>query len=337
MDKVLVTGARGFVGRHTLVPLLAAGYDVHGVTSRAIPRGGFETSRGVRLRPDQEGSETAGTDDPRVTWHRANLLDLDAAEALVDRVRPDGLLHLAWVVEHGKYWTDRRNYQWLSASVALLQRFVERGGRQVVVAGTSTEYDWTALGNGVCHETRTPRHPRTPYGQTKDVLRRTLEGDEALSALRVGWGRLFQVYGPYEQPGRLVPSVIRALLRGEPARVSSGRQVRDFIDVRDAARALVVLLSSRVTGAVNVANGQPVAVATVLRMLGEITGRPELVQLGVLSDRPDDPQALVADVGLLTDAVQFRAMHPLDDGLRETVAWWQRRSEVEQIDTGAKG
>ena len=72
---------------------------------------------------------------------------------------------------------------------------------------------------------------------------------------------MFFLYGPHEHPDRLVSSVILSLLRGEPAKCSHGRQIRDYMHVQDVANGLVALLDSDVRGAVNVSSGQ----ATTLR------------------------------------------------------------------------
>jgi len=139
MSRILLTGATGFIGRHVLPRLQG---DVHAVTRHASPAG--------------DG----------VTWHRADLL---ASAAIVTEVRPEVLVHLAWYVEPGRYWTAPENIRWVEASLALLRAFAAAGGRRAVLAGTSAEYDWQALG-GRCHEQRTPLRPATLYGAAKHAL-----------------------------------------------------------------------------------------------------------------------------------------------------------------------
>lgn len=307
-----MTGARGFIGRQTLLPLLARGYDVHATTSQPLSSISTVSEGAI------EGSLVSG-----VTWHTIDLLDVHATRTLLAHVRPDRLLHLAWTVEHGRFWTDARNHDWVAASLALAERFVECGGRHLVVAGTCAEYDWTALGDGVCHELTTPRRPGSVYGSAKLSLLERLEQDAIFRRLRFAWGRLFFLYGPGESPARLIPSVINALLRGEPARTSSGSQTRDFMDVRDAAAAFVALLSEDVEGAINVASGHPVQVADVVRRLGDLIGRADLIHLGALPERAGEPPRLVADVRRLKEDVRFQAVRSLDDGLADAISWWR--------------
>ncbi len=138
------------------------------------------------------------------------------------------------------------------------------------------------------------------------------------------WARLFFLYGPGESPGRLVPSVAQALANGEPAKCSSGTGVRDFMDVRDAGEALTSLALSDVSGAVNVASGSGISVADVARTLGRLAGKPELVQVGALEDRPTEPPRIVADVARLRDEVGYQPGRTLEAGLEEALAYWTR-------------
>lgn len=111
--RVLVTGATGFVGRHAVPALLARGFEVHGV------------GRGVG--PNQ---------------HAADLLAAEDRRALIARVRPSHLLHLAWDAEPGRYWTSEANLDWVAASLDLARLFAAAGGRRFVGIGTCAEYAW---------------------------------------------------------------------------------------------------------------------------------------------------------------------------------------------------
>jgi nucleoside-diphosphate-sugar epimerase len=297
LERVLVTGAAGFIGRHCTADLVARGFEVHAVSSRP-----------------------AKATDGAVTWHRADLLDPGEIAALVEGVRPTHLLHLAWETTHGRFWTSGENMRWLAGGVELVRAFGEAGGRRAVIAGSCAEYRWA---DEVCTERTTPLKPRTLYGACKHALHIAAEPFAAASGVSLAWGRVFFLYGPAEPPGRLVPSVTAALLRGEPAACTHGRQVRDFLYVEDAARAFTALLASDVTGAVNVASGQGVSLGDVAAQVGAIVGRPDLVRLGALPAAADDPALLVADVTRLSDEVGWRPAHDLDSGLRRTIEWWR--------------
>jgi nucleoside-diphosphate-sugar epimerase len=298
MNKVvLVTGASGFIGRHTLQPLQELGYKVHGVAS-------------------QEGERTA-----TVHWHRANLLDPQQVQKLMALVRPSHLLHLAWYAVPGKYWTARENFAWVQASLELVEQFQAHGGRRVVLAGSCAEYDWRY---GYCHEGVTPRQPQTPYGICKDALSNLLTSYCQLTGLSMAWGRIFFLYGSHEHPSRLVAAVIRSMLRGEVARCSHGNQIRDFLQVADAAAAFVALLDGEVAGAVNIASGVPLALKDILQRLAEQLHAHHLLELGAIPAAPNDVPLLVADVTRLRQEVGWRPQWPLDRGLSHTIEWWRK-------------
>ena len=246
-----------------------------------------------------------------------DLLDPDATSRFVEELRPTHLLHFAWYAEPGAFWQSPENERWRAASVQLLDAFAASGGTRAAVAGTCAEYDWS--GSGILSEASTPLVPRTPYGAAKNALRAAAEA----MSISLAWGRIFFLYGPHEDERRLVASVTRALLAGEPARTTHGRQVRDFLHVADVGDAFAALLDSGVEGAVNIGSGERVAVSDIVQRIAALVGRPELVELGARAAPTDEPALLVADVGRLRDDVGWRPSRSLDDGLRETVEWWR--------------
>ncbi|HEX6040594.1 NAD(P)-dependent oxidoreductase, partial [Longimicrobium sp.] len=244
------------------------------------------------------------------------------AARVVDAVRPDALLHLAWYTEHGRFWTSLENYRWVGASLELFRAFAGAGGARIVATGTCAEYDWSA---GTCDERDTPLRPATPYGACKLATGQLLASLAERTGMRAAWARLFFLYGPHEHPDRLVPSVARALLAGEPARCTHGAQLRDFLHVRDVASACVALLESGVTGPVNVAAGRAVALRTVVEGVARHAGDPGLVRLGALPAPADDPPVLAASAARLRDEVGWTPALDLDAGLADAVAWWRGR------------
>ncbi len=296
MTRILLTGSTGFVGRPTLLALARQGHEVH-----AISRAGDAGVEGVH-------------------WHAVDLL---GDHEVMEEIRPEVLIHLAWYAEHGKFWDAPENLPWVEASLRLLRRFEEAGGRRALIAGTCAEYEWG--GQEDLREDHTPLRPASLYGVCKDALRRIAEAYAAQSELELAWARLFFMYGPDEAPGRLVPAVIRPLLRGHPAQTTAGGQVRDFMHVEDVARALVAIAQSPVTGAVNVASGRPVALAEVIDLIGELTGAGELVERGARPTPPSDPPRIVADVGRLEREVGFHSEIGLREGLASTIQWWRER------------
>jgi nucleoside-diphosphate-sugar epimerase len=252
-------------------------------------------------------------------------MDAGARAQLIAAVHPTHVLHLAWFVTPGQFWTSRENLAWVQASLDLFEVFGRQGreGRWVG-AGTCAEYDWSR--DEPFRETTSLLYPATLYGAAKHALH-TLQRPLAREmSVSLAWGRVFLLYGPWEAPARLVPSVIRSLLRGEPALCTEGLQRRDFLHVEDVARAFATLLDSDYTGPANICTGRPVEVREVAVRLGEIIGRPELLRLGAVPSRAEEPDLLSGDTAVL-ESLGFRPQYSLQEGLTRTVEWWRHRVE----------
>ena len=296
MKRVLVTGARGFIGSHCLTELLARGYDVHAVSTRDMP--------------SADG----------VVWHRANLHDAAQIAPLLHESAPTHLLHLAWYVVPGKLITAPENVSWVVTSIALIRAFIEAGGQRITLAGSGYEYDWT---HGYCTESVTPAIPDTLYGIAKRSLNDLTSAMAAQAGISSSNGRVFFLYGPNEHPDRLVPAIIRSLLRGDTARSSHGLQIRDYLYVSDVAGALVALLDGHVQGAVNIGSGVPVSLRDIILRIGAAMGRPDLLAIGALPARANDMPLVVANIDRLTKEVGWQHRVGLDEGLDRTIQWWK--------------
>jgi nucleoside-diphosphate-sugar epimerase len=271
-----------------------------------------------------------------VLVHRADLLNPDQVRRLVRDVAPSHLLHLAWFTEHGKYWEALENLDWVAASLTLARAFYEHGGRRLVMAGSCAEYDWAPPGRREgetgratlkCNEWLTPCNPCTLYGISKHVLHLLMSEFNARTGTSGAWARIFFLYGPGEDPRRLVASVIRSLLFGEPAECTLGEQTRDFLHVADAGAALAALIDSDVEGPVNVASGKAVPLKEILHLLGDRLGRGDLIRFGARPTPRNEPTVLVADTRRLKDEVGWEPAIDLEKGLEATVDWWRNRFE----------
>jgi nucleoside-diphosphate-sugar epimerase len=295
--RVLVTGASGFVGQWAVKSLLDRGARV------------FASSH-------HEFSWPAS-----VTPCKGDLLDPCHVRRLLEDARPDIILHLAWNVEHGRFWTALDNLDWASATINLARAATNAGVSRFVGVGTCFEYLWPDECD--CDEIVTPIEPTTLYAVAKDSVRRLLE---ELREFSFAWARLFYLYGPSEHEQRLVASLAKNLAQGRPAPLSHGLAIRDILDVRDAGAALAALALSHVRGPVNIASGEGVSVASIAERLGRISGRPDLIEYGVLPDRADEPRRIVAAIRRLREEVKFEPTHSLDDGLADAYSWWCART-----------
>ena len=307
MKKVLLTGAAGFVGRHTIPLMIESGYEVHAVDYIDQP-------------PFKQ--------EPCFFWHQCNLLNTDQQKRLLAEVKPTHLLHFAWYTVPGKYWTSLENLRWVQASLELAMNFIDEGGKRAVLAGTCAEYDWSY---GYCSEDVTPTRPSTLYGTCKHSLQEMLRYLSQQTGLSSAWGRIFFLYGPYEAKIRLVPSIITSLLQDRSVRCTHGNQIRDFLHVEDIASAFVSLLNSNVEGPINIALGQPVALKTVIYTIADLLGKRHLVELGVLPAPEGEPPFVVADVRKLNQQVDWKPKITLEAGLKSDIQWWEQNLEGNKL------
>jgi nucleoside-diphosphate-sugar epimerase len=303
MKRVLLTGGTGFVGNCAIAPLLEKGYEVHAVTSKSkLPES-----------------------NKNLIWHQANLLDPIETEDLLKIVQPTDLLHFAWYVEHGKFWNAVENVDWLKASIHLVQKFVEYGGKRVVTAGTLSEYEVSE--HELLSEENTGLDPHSLYAATKVALYQTLEKYAKAAGFSFAWGRVFFMFGRNEAPARLVPSVIRTFLNNEIAKTSHGNQMRDFMSTEEIASAFVALLESEVQGAVNIASGEPRTIKELVLEIANLMEKQEdQIAFGAFQSPPNEPQYIVADVTKLRDAVKWKPSRDFSESLQQTINWWKENS-----------
>jgi nucleoside-diphosphate-sugar epimerase len=297
MKKVLLTGGTGFLGRHAIPELLKKNYEVHLVSRR----------------PQKEKN---------IFSHNCDLLSDSEIKELLPKIRPTHLLHFAWYVEPGKFWTSQENRSWEAASVKLFKHFAENGGVRAVFAGSCAEYDWS---HDFLSEKNTPLTPKTLYGISKNTLRESLENASYQMNIPFAWGRIFFLYGPHEARQRLVSEAINNLLQNKPFPCTDGKQERDFMHVADVARAFVEVLESDYTGALNIASSKMVSIRQVVQTIGKILGKIKLIQWGAYPTPPDDPPRLAAEIKILREQIHFTPKYDLKTGLKQTIDWWKTK------------
>lgn len=305
MRRVLLTGAAGFFGSSAARAFAdAGGFEVHG-----LDRPGADRSRLDAVAPGTK-------------LHAVDLEDPKAVRALVETVKPELAVHLAWYVVPGKFWSAPENIDLLNASFGLCRALADAGCKRLVTAGTCFEYD-VANASGRLREDSVTR-PTFLYSATKHAM------FEVLTHAAKGWGlsyahlRFFYQYGPWEAPARLVPDVMGTLARGEEAQVTTGEQVRDFLHIADVGRAVAVASSSDLEGAINVGSGEEVTVRELVAAAARALGREDLVRYGARPSRAGDPPYVVADVTRLR-SLGWSPRHSLDQGMADTAAWYRAR------------
>jgi len=269
---VLLTGATGFVGRQVLLELV----EHHDIAIRIVAfdsdKHTFDTGSGF-----ESCISTKDMFSESVDWWA------DACKGV------DTIVHVAWYAEPGKYLKSPKNLDCLAGTLRMAQGAVKAGVRRFVGIGTCFEYD---LKGGVL-SVETPLNPITPYAASKAAAYQTISQYMAIEEVEFAWCRLFYLYGEGEDHRRLVPFIRTKLSAGEPAELTSGSQVRDFLDVRDAGKMIVNISLSARQGPVNVCSGIPITVRQLAEKIADEYGRRDLLRFGARPDNFIDPPCVL--------------------------------------------
>jgi len=183
---------------------------------------------------------------------------------------PDVLVHTAWITTPKEFWESDRNTEWVEASKRIVDEYVQSGGQYLVVTGSCAEYSWNT---DIPLTENSVELPASPYGRAKLELLNWIRGRD----IPFLWTRTFFQFGMNETEGRLVPSAIESLLRGETYIVQSGSDIRDFVFVEDVSKILTILISRKLSGVINIGSGTETRIDTITHMISDLIGRADLI------------------------------------------------------------
>lgn len=308
--RSLVTGAAGFIGAVLSRRLLADGHDVTLLV-------GPETDL-WRLEQLAPHAEIAAVD----------LRDPEAVAGVVGRAQPEYLFHLA---AHGAYSWQQSLPRMLETNVIGLVNLVEAasaiGTRAIVNAGSSSEY---GLKDHAPPESELPE-PNSAYSFTK-----------ASATLYCGWIarareqaittlRLYSAYGPWEEPRRLMPTLVLAGLQRRLPPLVDPRIARDFVHVDDIADAFLRAAELAQPGAAetfNVGSGVQTSLRELADVARHVFGIADEPAWGSFPARHWDTDVWVADAQLIEERLGWRATTTLQQGLAATAAWFDANPEA---------
>ena len=268
---ILLTGATGFVGRQVLRALAERGVRVR-----------------VVIREGRQG-QLAKLDGIESVVPTPNLFG-ENADWWTDVCKGIGaVIHVAWYAEPGKYLESAKNLDCLAGTLQLAKGAAQAGVKRFIGIGTCFEYDLT----GGMLSVTTALRPLTPYAAAKAAAFMALSQWLPQQGVEFAWCRLFYLYGEGEDPRRLVPYLRTKLTAGEPAELTSGSQIRDFLNVHEAARMIVETALSDEQGAVNICSGAPITIRQLAEQIADEYGRRDLLKFGARPDNLFDPPSVV--------------------------------------------
>ena len=148
----------------------------------------------------------------------------------------------------------------------------------------------------------------------------------AQAGLEAAWARVFFTYGPNEHPDKLISSVILSLLNDKTAVCSQGNLERDYLHVTDVASALVSILDSNISGAINVGSGEAVSLGHLTDLIAQKLGKEHLLVCNSNSEKTEAAR-VVADVSRLKDELNWKPHVSVESGLASTIEWWRQKDQ----------
>ena len=293
--KILITGARGFIGSNLCEKLLNFNANIHAVSR------------------NYSGSKS----DP-VQWWQGDLADISFVKDLFHRVEPDYVFHLSG------YVTGLRDagilvnsyHSLLTSTINILTAATDTGCEKIVLAGSLEEPE-----PGESFPV-----PSSPYAAAKWAARGYAAMFRELYGTPVVNPRIFMVYGPGQLEHRkLIPYVTLSLLKNEQPKLSSGRRAIDWVYIDDVVDGLLTLAQSENTpdGLIDIGTGEKTTVKEIVEKLVTITGSSAQPVFGDLDDRPME-RVTVANPESTYKKTGWRPRTSIYEGLTRTVEWYRK-------------
>jgi UDP-glucose 4-epimerase len=310
--KVLVTGGAGFIGSHVVDILIEAGHQVAVVDNLWAQGGG-------KLR----------NVSPKASFHYVDVREA-ALERVFEREQPEAICHLA--AQHSvKISTDDPVHDAsvnILGLINLLQNATRYGVRKVVFSSSGATYGTVEK---MPVDEKTTQHPESPYGTTKMASEYYLRFWKAMHGLDFTILRYGNVYGPRQDPmgeAGVIAIFSRQILLHQPVRIDwDGEQQKDYIYVRDVARANLAALTAGSGEAYCIACGKGTSVNALHQGLVKEIGHD--VQIQLAPKRPGDIYLTYFDCTKAQRELGWKAEVGLEEGLRLTVNYFKEDLHID--------
>lgn len=309
MLKILITGGTGFVGANFAHFFVSRGDEVCLLVRRE--------SNVWRIKTIQD----------KIRLYKGDLLDATALKAMVHEMHPDVVLHFATYGAYpGKERDERKMIETnILGTMNLIQACRESKVQCFINTGSSSEYGEKAFPMQEEHLLE----PNNAYGVTKAAA--TLYAQYAASQ----WGlplvtmRLFSVYGPFEDKGRLIPNLMTACVSKSLLELVSPYIVRDFVFVDDVCDAYLKTIEriQLIKGNIfNIGSGVENSIAEVVLMVEQSAHVTIKTRYGSMASKQTEPKRWVADISKTKKLLGWEPRFSLERGLQETLRWFEKNS-----------
>lgn len=304
VKRIILTGATGFVGSNLARRLLRDGHKLH-----LLVRPGYNSWRIEEIRDD-------------VYLHEVELGDEEALADVVGKILPDWVFHLA---AYGAYssQTDLRQMVQTNvmATINLVEACLKTGFEAFVNTGSSSEYGFKDHAPSEMEWLEPNSHYALTKASATFFCRYTAQSrDVHLPTLR-----LYSVYGPYEEPTRLVPTLIRLGLENKLPPLVNPNIGRDFIYIDDVIEAYLLAAAQprQEPGAIyNVGTGIQTSIREVVAVAQKVLGITVEPEWNSMPDRQWDTNAWIADNRKIHNELNWQPCYTFEQGFRLMMNWF---------------
>ncbi len=308
--RVILTGATGFVGTNLARRLLREGHELH-----LLVRKNHQAWRIAAVRP-------------KATLHELELGNADRLERVVRRIQPHWIFHLA---TYGAYPSQKDAHRMIKTNIVetvhLVEACLKTGFESFVNFGSSSEYGF----KDHAPSEREWIEPNSFYAVTKASATLFCRYAARSRHARLVTLRLYSVYGPWEEPTRLIPTLIIRGLNVELPPLVDPNVARDYVYVDDVIEACLRAASAtdHEPGAVyNVGTGIQTSIRSVVETARRIMRIRALPAWGSMQKREWDTAVWVADIRSIRERLGWRPRRTFRDGFRETLAWFRSNPDL---------
>ena len=305
--KVLITGGTGFIGANIVRRLLKDGHDVH-----------------LLVRKEYDNARLDDVID-NLRFYEADLTDLSSLDTVLMLVKPDWVFHLSVYGAYSHQNDGRTIFETnVLGTMNLINACIKCGFEVFVNTGSSSEYGYKD------HPSRETEllEPASTYAVSKAATTMFCGYIAREKNVMIPTLRLYSVYGPYEDDGRLVPTLIRFGTQGYFPPLVDPDIAHDFVFVDDVVEAYLLAAMSKeqqCDAIYNVGTG----VQTNIREIVDVASRQmdilEEPQWGTMANRRWDTSCWIADNRLIRKQLGWTPSHSLEEGFRKTLSWYRNR------------
>lgn len=317
-ERVLVTGAAGFIGSHTVEALLARECRVVGVDN-------FDDFYDPAIK---RANVAAAEQHPHFTLARADVRDGAGLRRIIDEAAPDVIVHLAAragvrpSIEAPALYADVN----VVGTTTVLEAARASGVNRLVIASSSSVY-----GNSApvpFREDEPALQPVSPYAATKRAAELVCETYASLyPEMRIISLRFFTVYGPRQRPDLAIHKFASLISSGRPIPVyGDGSSSRDYTYVTDTVQGVLAAIDRTRRSDVrhelfNLGESQTTTLVQLIALLEDALGREATIER--LPPQPGDVLCTFADISRARDTLGYAPTVPIQDGIPRFVAWFR--------------